>query len=92
MVVVSCNNCGTDISQDIFTACSQLAELDKKFGTSIQSDCIAKVLHADFLNSHLGKKKEPGLLCPSCSPTSKGGKPRQNKVISLDTIRKERNG
>ena len=92
MVAVTCDNCGTDISKDIFTACSQLAELDKKFGTSIQSDCIAKVLLADFLNSHSAKNKKHGLLYRTCSPVGTGEKPRQNKVIPLDAIREERDG
>lgn len=91
MVTVSCDNCGTDMSEEIFTACSQLAELDKKFNTSIQSECIAKVLLADFLNSHPVKKGEHALLCRSCSPVSKGEKSLPNKVVPLDTVRKERN-
>ena len=90
MVAVTCDNCGSEISDDIIAACSQLAELDDRFHTSIQSECIAKVLLADFLNSHSAKSKEHGSLCRSCSSIATGEKSLQNKIIPLDTARERR--
>ena len=90
MVAVTCNNCGTDISKEISVACSQLAELDKRFGTSVQSECIAKVLLADFLKSYSAENKEHDLLCRSCSTISADEKHLQDKIIPFDTTGKER--
>jgi hypothetical protein len=90
MVSVTCGKCGVDISREITEACSVMAELDEKFGTTIYSDCIARVLFADFVNSYAGKTEGHVLLCRNCDSEGSLGKLREGKIVDLAAIRKYR--
>jgi hypothetical protein len=90
MVSVTCGRCGVDISKEIIEACSVMAELDEKFGTTTYSDCIAKVLFADFVNSYAAKTEEHVLLCRNCDSEGSLEKLCKGKIIDLAAIRKYR--
>ena len=90
MVSVTCGRCGVDISKEIIEACSVMAELDEKFGTTTYSDCIAKVLFADFVNSYAAKTEEHVLLCRNCDSEGNLEKLCKGKIVDLAAIRKYR--
>lgn len=90
MVTVTCGECGADISKEIIEACSVMSELDKRFGTTTYSDCVAKVLFADFINSYAAEKKDDVLLCTDCDSEGKLKKLCEGKIFDLNEIRKYR--
>jgi hypothetical protein len=90
MVTVTCGKCGEDISREIVEACSVMSELDKRFGTTTYSDCVAKVLFADFINSYAAETKDHVLLCRDCDSEGKLKKLCEGKIFDLDEIRKYR--
>jgi hypothetical protein len=90
MVSVTCGKCGVDISKEITEACSVMAELDEKFGTTTYSDCIARVLFADFVNSYAGKTEDHVLLCRNCDSEGSLEKLCKGKIVDLAAIRKYR--
>ena len=88
MVTVTCGECGADISKEIIEACSVMSKLDKRFGTTTDSDCVAKVLFADFINSYAAETKGHVLLCRDCDSEGKLKKLCGGKIFGLDEIRK----
>jgi hypothetical protein len=88
MVTVTCGKCGADISKEIIEACSVMSELDKRLGTTTYSDCVAKVLFADFINSYAAETKDHVLLCRDCDSEGKLKKLCEGKIFDLDEIRK----
>ena len=90
MVSVTCGKCGVDISREIIEACSVMAELDEKFGTTTYSDCIAKVLFADFVNSYATESEGHVLLCRNCDSEGSLEKLCKGKIVDLALVRKHR--
>ena len=90
MVTVTCGKCGADISKDIIGACSVMAELDRQFGTTTYSDCVAKILFADFVNTYTAEAKEHVLLCRNCDSEGSLEKLCEGKIFDLDEFRKYR--
>jgi len=90
MVTVTCGKCGADISKEIIEACSVMPELDKRFGTTTYSDCVAKVLFAAFKNTYAAETKDHVLLCRDCDSDGKLKKLCEGKIFDLDEIKKYR--
>lgn len=90
MVTVTCGECGADISKEIIEACSVMSELDERFGTTTYSDCVAKVLFADFINTYAAETKDHVLLCRDCDSEGKLNKLCEGKIFELDEIRRYR--
>lgn len=90
MVTVTCGKCGEDISKEIIQACSVMSELDKRFGTTTYSDCVAKVLFADFVNTYASGTEDHVLLCGNCDSEGKLKKLCEGQIWNIDEIRKYR--